>query len=681
MAIFLLVIDNGDYYYYKFLNESGRTGVYFILLNYYALKNLLYKEYINPVLVVSFSVLSSIIVLKFIELKRGSFLINIKKKIDCCGCNACGDICPTRAISFNVDNEGFWYPNVDHDKCINCGLCEKTCPILNSDELKVNDKNSPICYAAENKSIRTIFASTSGGIFSALAENMYRKSGYVGGAIHNKDFSVSHYISNDKNDLVKLRRSKDLQSNAEGFYKKVKELLNRGEYVLVCGLPCQMAGLKAFLGKDYKNLITIDLICLGVNSPKVWQAYLRDVEKKHNSKIIYTENKSKEYGWRNLTQKFIFENGEEFFDTKKYSLFIQGYVHTHLYCRPSCYECKFKGFPRIADITIGDFWGVEKFKKNMDKDLGTSVILINSDKGEQYFNEIKRRINFEKIQLDWILKGNKALLESISCLSEKRDIFFKDLEIAPFENVIGKYIFRKKSFKEKIKDFLRKGKEHLKFIKKIVMITRLSPKALYQTIYYSGIRNLYRHKGIIFGTNCITNISKKSFLEIKGLLVLGYKDRFPNSNLETRLLIADGGKLSILGDMIIGYGSDIEILEQAEFVVHGSKLSNSDTNIGFTVICGEYIELMSDVSIGRNVLIRDCNGNHYLDMPAYRTSRPVVIGEHVWLCESCTIMPGVRIGRGSIVGAMSVVTQSIPNNCLVNGSPAKIMEKNILWKN
>ena len=144
-------------------------------------------------------------------------------------------------------------------------------------------------------------------MFSAIADVVYRQHGYVGGAIHNEDMSVSQFISNDRHDLIKLRRSKDLQSNAEGFYCKVKTLLNNGEKVLVCGVPCQMAGLRAYLGKEYENLLIVDLICLGVNSPKVWRKYIDSIEEKYGSKVIYTENKSKEYGWRNLTQKFVFE--------------------------------------------------------------------------------------------------------------------------------------------------------------------------------------------------------------------------------------------------------------------------------------------------------------------------------------------------------------------------------------
>ena len=366
-------------------------------------------------------------------------MIEIKQKEDCCGCNACGDICPKNAITFKIDNEGIWYPQIDSDKCVNCKLCNKVCPIETECRSRKNNSSAPRCYAAEHKSIETIFNSTTAGMFSALAEGMYSQKGYVGGSIHNEDFSASHFISNNRNDLKQLRRSKDLQSNAEGFYKKVKNLLENKEKVLVCGVPCQIAALLNYIGKDYENLITVDLICAGVNSPKVWRKYLDYIEEKNGSKIVWTENKSKEYGWDKLTQKFIFENGEEYFDTDKTSLFTHGYIVSHLYCRPSCYECKFKGFPRIADITIGDFWGITNYTSKHNSNMGTNLVMINSPKGQEYFDKIKKRINIEETPLEWALSGNPALTTSISKLSDRRIEFFDDLDNIPFDELIKKY--------------------------------------------------------------------------------------------------------------------------------------------------------------------------------------------------------------------------------------------------
>ena len=604
-------------------------------------------------------------------------MIEIIEKEQCCGCNACGDICPKGAISFPKDYEGFWYPKVDEKLCINCNLCKNICPILKSEELRNVNNSVPECYVAEHKSVDVIFSSTTGGMFSAAAEVMYSQKGYVGGAIHNDDWTVSEYISNKKEDLKLLRRSKDLQSFSEGFYKKVKKILDNGDKVLVCGVPCQIAALKSFLGRDYTNLITIDLVCLGVNSPKVWLKYIESIEKKYGSKIEWTENKSKEYGWKNLTQKFVFENGTEAFDTVKTSNFIKGFVHSHLYCRPSCYNCRFKGFPRIADISIGDFWGIEKHDKKYSKNIGTSLVMVNSTKGSEYFDKMKKRINFEQVPIEWALDGNPALVNSISKSNIDREAFFADIDKIPFDDLVKKY---SENNTTTISSKLKKVKKIISFGIRILKITRCSPSAIFNTIRYSGIRNLISKKGIIFSNHCVVNISKSSKLEFNGLLILGYKRKFANSKLESRLFVGDNAKLSVKGDFTIDYGCDIEIFDNAELIIHGQKLGISDANIGLTIICGKKIEIMPDVGIGRNVLIRDTNGNHFMNTVGYKSSKPVLIGEKSWLCESCTIMPGVTLGFGAIVGAHSMVTKSVPAHALASGTPAEVVQENVLWK-
>ena len=186
-------------------------------------------------------------------------MIKISDKTNCCGCNACGDVCPKGSITFKTDLEGFWYPEVDKDKCVDCGLCEKVCPIIQADSLKKNDFDKPKCFAAQNKNLESLFNSTSGSAFAGFAEKVYKDSGYVGGAVFNEDYSVKQFISNDKADLERLRNTKYVQSNSEGFYSEVQRILKEGNKVLVCGLPCQMAALRSFLRKDYENLIIIDI--------------------------------------------------------------------------------------------------------------------------------------------------------------------------------------------------------------------------------------------------------------------------------------------------------------------------------------------------------------------------------------------------------------------------------------
>lgn len=604
-------------------------------------------------------------------------MIDVKRKEECCGCNACGDICPRNAITFESDNEGFWYPRVDKEKCIDCGLCNKVCPVFRDDFVRNGNITSPKCYAAEHKSIDVIFSSTTGGMFSAFAEVMYAEKGYVGGSIHTEDFFATEYISNNKEDLKLLRRSKDLQSNAEGFYKKIKELLNEGAKVLVCAVPCQIAALKSFLGKDYENLVTIDLICLGVNSPKVWRKYLDYIEGINNSKIVWTENKSKEYGWHNLTQKFVFENGKEYFDTSKTSEFIKGFIKLHLYCRPSCYECKFKGFPRIADISIGDFWGIERHSSNHNSNMGTSVVMVNSEKGKIFFEKAKKRINIEEVPLEWAVSGNPALTRSVVSPSCSRKDFFEALDKMPFDVAI-----KSMKVKDKItlRGILRKMKPTLSFIKQVVCVTHLNPVALYQTARYSGLKNMLHNKGIICGTNTVIKVESGAKIEIGGILIVGQNSKFYRSKQESRIYVGKKSTFKINGDFIIKPGCDIEILDGAEFIINGKKLITSDANEGFTVVCGEKIEIGHDVGIGRGVCIRDTNGNHYINTLGYKPTRPVLIGEKAWLCESCTIMPGVKIGYGAIVGVNSTVIKSVPARAMVSGFPADVVQENVLWK-
>ena len=361
-------------------------------------------------------------------------MINIVDKVDCCGCNACGDICSKKAITFKTDNEGFWYPVVDKDKCIDCGLCEIVCPIIQSKELKINDFEKPLCFAAQNKNLESLFNSTSGSAFAGFAEKIYKDGGYVGGAVFNNDYSVKQFISNEKADLEQLRNTKYVQSNSEGFYIQVRDLLKAGEKVMVCGLPCQMAALRSFLRKDYENLIIVDLICLGINSPKILPAYLKWQEEKHNSKIVYYKAKNKELGWRQLTTKIVFENGDVVYDPRDTNYFTTGFISTHAFARPSCYDCKFKGFPRIADITIGDFWGAERtVGKELDNDLGTSVIMINSQKGKSFYDEARHKFRDKEIPLESVLRGNRALVLSLSKPNFDRVKFYEDLDNLPFE--------------------------------------------------------------------------------------------------------------------------------------------------------------------------------------------------------------------------------------------------------
>lgn len=387
-------------------------------------------------------------------------MINIQNKENCTSCFACYNVCPVNAIEMIEDTEGFKYPKVNEEKCIKCGLCDRICPIINN-KSKEGNFIRPKVIAAYTKNNDIRLDSTSGGVFSELAKKIYQDDGYVCGAIYNKEWKVEHIVSNDIKDLDNLRSSKYLQSDINNIFTQIKKILEKGKKVLICGSPCQISGLNNFLQKDYPNLYTIDFICRGMNSPKIFKGYIKNLENKYKSRAVKVKFKHKIHGWHNFSTKVDFENGKSYIGGRYEDSFMIGYLKYNAFMRPSCYNCKFKGLPRRADITLADFWGIERISPKMDQNKGTSMIYINSEKGQKIFDEIKENLVYEEIVSDDVFKENVSMKRSVEMTKERQEVF-KNIDKLSYKELSDRY-FPEPPISKKIKIRIKNNRVAVKF--------------------------------------------------------------------------------------------------------------------------------------------------------------------------------------------------------------------------
>lgn len=356
-----------------------------------------------------------------------------KDKKNCTGCYACSSICPYHCIAMEVDSEGFWYPKVDRDKCVECKMCINVCPTIN----KIKIERNPIAYACINKDENVRFQSSSGGIFTLIAEKVIDNGGIVFGVEFDKEFKVVHNYIENKESLYKFRGSKYLQSIIGESYRKVKEFLDEGREVLFSGTPCQIGGLKAYLGKQYKNLFCIDIICHGVPSPKVWKKYITYHENIVNSQIRKVNFRSKCEGWKRYAISLLFENGVKYVQTFNKDLYMTAFLRD-ICLRPSCYTCEFKTLHRQSDITLADFWGIQNILPKLDDDKGTSLVFINSSNGQYMFDQIKNNMLYREVDIESAVFYNSSAIQPAK-YNNKRDSFFEELDKLPFDELINKY--------------------------------------------------------------------------------------------------------------------------------------------------------------------------------------------------------------------------------------------------
>lgn len=347
-------------------------------------------------------------------------MISVSDKGGCCGCGACAQTCPRDCITMVPDSEGFLYPQVNADSCVRCGACLHACPM--GDPLPEAPQTVP-GYAAQNTDEPQRLASSSGGIFAALAQWTLRNQGVVFGAAFDADFSVKHRMIQTPSDLEALRGSKYVQSQTGTTFREVKAQLESGHIVLYSGVACQIAGLRKYLKKDYDGLYLVDVLCHGVPSPGLWQSYLRYQEKTQGAAVQSVNFRGKTFGWKQFSMEQTFENGKSYCAAHGEDPYVTLFLED-ISLRPSCHSCPFKGFPRCSDLTLGDAWGISDTMPEMDDDKGTSLILVNSEKGARLLSQIQSQLNCKPGPLDQLLPPDADSRHPVAP-HPRREAFFR----------------------------------------------------------------------------------------------------------------------------------------------------------------------------------------------------------------------------------------------------------------
>ncbi|WP_231015939.1 Coenzyme F420 hydrogenase/dehydrogenase, beta subunit C-terminal domain [Clostridium guangxiense] len=387
-----------------------------------------------------------------------------KKESECCGCTACVSICPKSAINMQDDDKGFKIPIVDLEKCIDCGLCDKVCP-YNKIICKKENKDVEI-YAVKRKNEQDRMASQSGGAFSSIAEYVIKNNGIVFG-VKSDQYNVYYTRINNISELNCLKGSKYVQAEVRNTYSEVMNDLNKGLMVLYCGTACHINGLISFLKlKNIKteNLITCDLICHGVPSPKIFKEYYKYLKKKYGIISEFNFRSKKITGWRGSISSFK-DNKNTLISSNNYA----NIFYSNLELRENCYDCPYASTNRIADITIGDFWGIEKYYKTFDDNKGCSVMILNTKKGRRIFENIKEDIVYQKFNIGECIQPN---LQHPSEKPDEYNEFWNEYMNNGFLSAVTKYcdFNDKNDFKYSIINRIkRKSKYYLKkCLKKLI---------------------------------------------------------------------------------------------------------------------------------------------------------------------------------------------------------------------
>jgi len=383
--------------------------------------------------------------MQFLKERLISNVDMICEKQNCYGCSACFNICPQNCISMVPDEEGFLYPFIDQTNCIDCKMCISVCQVHNDMSRTLDIQKY---YAVKNNDTVRV-NSSSGGMFTAISDYILTHNGVIVGAILKSDFTVSHILVNDIKGRNLLRGTKYVQSNLKNIFSEIQEILIKGKKVLFVGTPCQVEGLNLFLGKIYDNLITCDLVCHGVSSPKIFKSFIDYIQEKGKDKLVKFNFKDKELGWRRCGVSAEYKNkrikNTLWLRSFNY-LFSQNYIN-----RPSCSRCKYVSYNRCSDITIGDYWGIERYYPEFEDQLGVSLVLVNTEKGEKLYQRVSQNL----VQIE--VKREETKQNSLSRLpkpNKQRESFWDYYNKFSYKIAIKK--FGEYNFKGYVKNIARK---------------------------------------------------------------------------------------------------------------------------------------------------------------------------------------------------------------------------------
>lgn len=380
-------------------------------------------------------------------------MIQVLEHDKCCGCAACYSACAHQAISMRFDDEGFEYPVITQDVCVDCGLCQSVCPVILYDkrqELRDANNDAQIGYAARNRNYAQRFISSSGSIFPPIAEWILEQKGLVIGAAYDEQFNVEHRIIDSIEGLRDIQGSKYLQCKADNTtFKTIKDELKKGRLVLYSGMACQVEGLKSYLRKDYENLYTIDLICMGIPSPIVWQKYLSVFFK--GERILNVNFKEKSIGWNSFCF-YVKTDKREFKERGMENLYLQSMFRSWN-MRPSCFQCPFKKEKRLSDFTIADCWGANRLVPELNDNKGLSSVIVHSRKGFELWQQLSEKLDYKEISIKEIADGNLNLKEN-KPQSGNRQLFYNMLSDNPRKAFVKLCMVKQPSIFIKIKERL-----------------------------------------------------------------------------------------------------------------------------------------------------------------------------------------------------------------------------------